>query len=374
MRVALVELYGIGGTADYTACLAEALGSSGAVVKVVTSALFEPLSEPPAFDVARAFCYRTEHRKPLKAVLLALALRRIRAILETWKPDVIHVQGTVIPSLEKQLYSVLSGTPLVCTAHDVRSHERRPWLGSLGRFYGVFDWLICHSRASMEQLRCLGLQAPISVIPHGIYDRLTTSGPGRAEARGRLGLGINDHVVLLFGYLRRYKGLDDLLAAVRLARELGTPLKLVVAGRPLYDVSAAVRRARAWELDVVWHLEYVPRQDVVTYFEAADVVALPYVDTSDSGALELAAAYEKPIVVTSTGGLVEAFARHGLGAVVPPRDPEALATALAGHHHRQTGVSGKNSWTDVATATHDLYDRVLRARGTVANAVRTPRS
>jgi glycosyltransferase involved in cell wall biosynthesis len=132
----------------------------------------------------------------------------------------------------------------------------------------------------------------------------------------------------------------------------------------MYDISSARRRARDAGIDVHWHLRHIPRDEIGVYFAAADVVVLPYLDTSDSGVLELAAAFGRPVVVSRSGGLEEAFARYGYGEVVPPRNPHALAAAIQRHHDpalRQAPPS--NSWGDVAVGHESLYRGLLAGAG-----------
>src|SRR5207247_905062 len=269
-RVALVEFFGIGGTADYTDCLARALAGRGIEVAVVTSSLFEPLLPDPPYEIVRPFVYTSAQPKPRKAMQLARALDPARDFLEHFQPDVVHAQGTVLPVIERFLYRGL-GMATVCTVHDARAHERRPWLGSFSGFYGGFDRLICHSESTKHKV--------IQALP------------------------------------------------------------------------------------VAWHLRFIAKDDIATFFAAADVVALPYTDTSDSGAFELAAAFRKPVVVTNAGGLGEAFARYRYGALVEERSAPAVARALMGPYPPAPPPSGDNSWEAVAAQTETTYQEALALHG-----------
>src|SRR5207244_2354073 len=96
-------------------------------------------------------------------------------------------------------------------------------------------------------------------------------------------------------------------------------------------------------------------------------VVLPYLDTSDSGMLELAAAFGRPVVVSATGGMQEAFERYRHGEMVPPNDAEKLAAAMFRKHDAREGQarSGGTSWSAAAEQTEALY-RSLIARPAVA--------
>jgi len=361
-RVALVEFFGIGGTADYTDCLARALAGRGIEVAVVTSSLFEPLLPDPPYEIVRPFVYASTQPKARKAMQLARALDPAREFLERFKPEVVHAQGTVLPVIERFLYRGLA-TATVCTVHDARAHERRPWLGSFSGFYGGFDRLICHSQSTRQKVMASLPGARIDVVPHGVYSPLASPLPDAATARGQLHLPSGSRVALFFGFIRRYKGLDLFLEAIRAARTEGHDLIGLVAGRPLYDVGQRMERARRDGLPVAWHLRFIAKEEIATFFAAADVVALPYVDTSDSGAFELAAAFRKPVVVTNAGGLAEAFARYGYGELVPERSAPAVARALMGPYPPAPAPRGDNSWEAVAAQTETTYREALAARG-----------
>ena len=363
LRIALVEFYGIGGTADYTDCLAQALAARGHDVIVVTSSMFEPLEDAPSFRIMRVFNYRSAQAKVRKAVGLAGSLGAARAALCRLRPDVVHAQGTVMPVIERSLYRGLNPALRVCTVHDVEGHEWRPWLGSLARFYAGFDALVCHSRASMRRLQGVLPGVAVAVIPHGRYTPLALRRLKRSDARSVLGLPQGARVILMFGFIRPYKGLDPFLDALGIAALNQPSVMGVVAGRPLYDISTSRRVAAERGLPVRWDLRFIPREELAAYFAAADLVALPYTETSDSGVIELAAAFGRPVVVTSTGGMAEAFERYGAGAVVPPGDAAALAEAMVRSYDDHVAeLTVPNSWDQVGARTEALYRALLTGR------------
>jgi len=358
-QVALIEFFGIGGTADYTDCLARALAARGIRVSVVTSGLFEPLTADPPYEVVRPFTYSPEQPKPFKAIQLLRAIGPARAYLEALGPDIVHAQGTVLPAVERLLYRGLRPVT-VCTVHDAHAHERRPWLGSFTHFYRNFDRLICHSESTRRRVTAALPNARIAVVPHGLYAPLATAEVDREAARRQLDLRPDATVALFFGFIRRYKGLELFLDALRVARDQGRELVGLVAGRPLYDVSPLVRRVQREGLPVSWQLRFIAREEIASFFAAADVVALPYVDTSDSGAFELAAAFRRPVVVTDAGGLAEAFARYRYGAILWERTAAALADALLARYPEPPLHGPTNSWDAVAERTVAVYEQ---ARG-----------
>src|SRR2546429_217245 len=131
-------------------------------VAVVTSSLFQPLDNDPPYEIVRPFVYASAEPKAKKAMRLAMALEPARDFLERFAPDIVHAQGTVLPVIERFLYRGL-GAVTVCTVHDARAHERRPWLGSFSGFYGGFDWLICHSESTRHKGRAARGCGPLGI-------------------------------------------------------------------------------------------------------------------------------------------------------------------------------------------------------------------
>ena len=205
----------------------------------------------------------------------------------------------------------------------------------------------------------------VHVIPHGALDYLTRF-PDEAPLPAEL-VGAQGPVILCFGLIRPYKGVDVLLRAfAELERA-----ELWVVGRPLgVDVDELKRLAGAAPGRVRFVPRFVPDAEVPAILRRADVVALPYRDVDQSGVLYTALAFGKAIVASAVGGFPEVLGEHGAGRLVPPGDPEALAAALrqllADDAERkrlgaaaQAAAAGPYSWNTVARATLDLYRELL---------------
>jgi glycosyltransferase involved in cell wall biosynthesis len=165
--------------------------------------------------------------------------------------------------------------------------------------------------------------------PHPSYDVFAAArGPTREEARARLGLG-GKRVILFFGFVREYKGLKCLLEAVAaLPREPG--YHLLVAGEFYDDRSLYREGLRALEArgQVTVVDRYVPNEEVALYFSAADVVAAPYLSATQSGVIQVAYGFLRPVIASRVGGIPEAVAEGRTGFLVPPGDAGALAEAI----------------------------------------------
>jgi glycosyltransferase involved in cell wall biosynthesis len=150
----------------------------------------------------------------------------------------------------------------------------------------------------------------------------------KADARVKLGL-TDKRVILFFGYIRRYKGLHTLLDAMPTILKK-VKLRLLVVGE-FYDDEERYRQQIAdsrLQNDVVLHAEYVANEQVGLYFSACDVVVLPYVSATQSGIVQIAYQFNKPVIATDVGGLAEVVLNEKTGFIVPPQQPTAVANAV----------------------------------------------
>ena len=173
----------------------------------------------------------------------------------------------------------------------------------------------------------------IVTSPHPVYD---FGVPGRArrtqdEARAALGLPAAARVVLCFGFIKPYKGVVHLIdAAAPLQREFGDGVRVLIVGDIYGDPQPYRDRIAASPARGIIELVdgFVPDDTVEDYFVAADLVVLPYVSATQSGIVQIAYNYERPVVTTDVGGLPEVVRDGETGYVVPPADPQALAAAV----------------------------------------------
>ena len=228
------------------------------------------------------------------------------------------------------------------------------------------DALVVHSHSGRAQLiEQLGV-APgsVHVIPHGSFDYLTAVGNGRPldPAVGDLE---NRKMVLFFGLIRPYKGVDLLIDAF--ASAPGDAV-LIVAGMPRMPIEPL--RRQALERGLGERVRFVPRfisdDEIGAYFERADLVVLPYRETEQSGVLFTSLAFGKPTIATDVGGFSELGSEAGAVRLVPPGDSDALAGAIdqllndpAKREQlaaaARAAASGAFSWSRAAELTEQLY-------------------
>jgi glycosyltransferase involved in cell wall biosynthesis len=338
-------------TPPYDRALASALARLGADVELITSRF--DYGDVPAADgvTVREHFYRHALPGPRRFTRLAqhvpdmLRYRRLAR-----RADVVHFQWLPVQALDVHLLPAKH--PRILTAHDVLPREPKPsQLAGQRRLYERMDAIVVHSEHGAARLRDeLRLDpAKVHVIPHGILDNLAAVEPQPLFAKTK-------PVVLFFGLIRPYKGLDVLLEAWREARP---DAELWVVGMPRMDASFIHGP------DVRTALRFVSGPELAGAFEAADLVVLPYREIDQSGVLFTALAFGKPLLLSAVGGFPEIDGAE----LVPPGDAPALANALAAlladraRLERMAAASralaaGPYGWDGIARRTLALYEAV----------------
>jgi glycosyltransferase involved in cell wall biosynthesis len=322
-------------------------------------------------------------RQLLKAVEYGLNMLALTGKLLISRPDIVHVQWLPLLTalnIEVPLLRLwkLCGLPLVYTVHNVLPHDcAARHHHRYATVYHMADALVCHTEESRTQLiDDFGIcPEKICVIPHGpLFHDLPRPSP--EEARRELGYAKDDFVVLWQGVLAPYKGLDFLISAWKSVQESCPRARLLIAGTGKDHVLAAVRRRvqeAAVEESVRLDLRYLAAEEISTYFQAADVLALPYEAITMSGALMTALTYGKPIVATDLPAFREVLTAEGNALLVPYGDTAALSLAILRlvqderlRSHLAGGVERlniTNMWERIAEKTEACY-RSLISHGT----------
>jgi glycosyltransferase involved in cell wall biosynthesis len=338
--------------------------------------------------------------------------------------DIVHFQWLAVQHLDGYLLparQVRGGRrrPLVLTAHDVLPREPRPGqLSAQKRLYDRFDAIVVHSEHGRARLVDeLGADGErVHVIPHGVFTHLAPAGSGRQRAassgmeaevgifekgdapRARGGAPVFDSthatatgerltpgelapddagstraqgkrpVVLMFGLMRPYKGIDVLLDAWRGAagEEPIEDAELLIAGMPRMDISGLRAAAPA---NVSFDPHFVTDEELPAYFERADLVVLPYLQADQSGVLFTALAFGKPLLLSDVGGFPE-IQSTGAARIVRAGDSRALGKALRELLadratltemcvRARAAANGRYSWEAIAASHVELYERLL---------------
>lgn len=320
-----------GGIAAFGAHLARALSARATVMTLDFERLYPGWTRPgrlhadsgatPAGDESRRGLVPWDPR----------TWRASGARIERFAPDLVVVQWWH-PALAPCLRSVsrrarTGGATVAFVCHNPSPHERFPagrWLTRSA--LSSADLVLVLSRSAEETLRQHLPRVTVRRMPHPPYDWPESSPEAMAAWRARVGNG--RPIVLFFGYVRPYKGLEDLIRAMPAVRARYSEATLVVAG-PFLDRAERYRglSERLGVEDAVRLFPgYVPDDEVRALFEAAAVVALPYRSATQSGVIPQALSLGKRVVATAVGGIAEAV--NGNGVVVPPSDPAALSEGV----------------------------------------------
>lgn len=282
------------------------------------------------------------------------------------------------------LYYRCMGRRIVLTVHNVNMKARDGNDGLLNRLtlrvqYFLTDHLFVHTQRMQRDLEANFGVAPekITVIPFGINSTIPASSLTRNEARRQLGLDRSDKVILFFGNIAPYKGLEYLVDALGFVVPRIPDCRLVIAGRvkgsELYW-SSVEQQIDALRLrpHVVVRAEYVPDAETEQYFKAADVLALPYTFVFQSGVMSLAYNFGLPVIASDVGALKDEVVVGVTGFVCAPRDSVDLARKIeeyfASNLYLTLDSSGldirryaaeRYSWSIVGSATRRVYANVL---------------
>jgi glycosyltransferase involved in cell wall biosynthesis len=263
---------------------------------------------------------------PLNWIMVGRRLRKASpqiVVVRYWLPFMGPCLGTILRIAARNRQ-----TRIICIADNVVPHEKRPGDRLFTRYFvKPVHAFITMSRKVLEDLHQF-TDAPAVLRPHPLYDAF---GPAveKTAARGRLGIPTSDKVILFFGFIRKYKGLDLLLEAMGDPGVQAAGIRLIVAGEFYED--RAHYQALLERPDIasrlILHTEFIPDADIPLYFGAADFVIQPYRSATQSGVTPLAYYYEKPMLVTSVGGLPDLVPEGKAGVVADPA-PESIARGI----------------------------------------------
>jgi D-inositol-3-phosphate glycosyltransferase len=282
------------------------------------------------------------------------------------------------------LYYKLLHKKLVFTAHNVDEKERDGGNTLLNRLslrvlYCLVDHIFVHTRKMKSQL-VYDFNVPeykVSVIPFGINNTIPTSSLSRDEARAKLELNNNQKVILFFGNIAPYKGLDDLINALaRLVKE-DDRFRLVIGGQikgcqPYWERMESMIGKLQLDRYIIRRIEYIPDEDVELYFKSAGVLVLPYKFIYQSGVLFLSYSFGLPVIATDVGSLREDIVEGITGMICRAEDPDDLADTILRYFesdifrefddNRERIIAYGNerySWDEVGRTTCDVYEKLF---------------
>ena len=255
---------------------------------------------------------------PLNWVWLGLKLKKQKAdilILKYWIPFMAPCLGTIARIVKRNKH-----TKVIVVIDNLIPHEKRFGDHLLNTYFvNSVDGFVAMSESVFNDLDQFGANKKKVLGVHPLYDNFGEA-ISKENAIVRLSLDKNYKYILFFGIIRKYKGLDILLEAFADNRLQNQDLKLIVAGefyedaKPYYDLIEKYNLSDS----VVLATKFIPDEKVVDYFCAADIIAQPYKNATQSGVTQIAYHFEKPMLVTNVGGLNEIVPDHKVGYVCEP--------------------------------------------------------
>ena len=260
---------------------------------------------------------------------LLVTARRIKEL----RPDAVIIQWwhPYFAPCYRILAGLLRGIPLIITCHNVFPHERFPMDRFLTRLVlKQADGYVVQSHMDEKDLLSVKPDARYVVTPHPTYNAFKMKDMSREEARRCIGIGADVPMLLFFGFVREYKGLKYLLDALPEISGRIPDIMLWVVGDFGDDKHIYLEQIERNHIqDSIRLVEgYVPDREVEQYFAASDLVVLPYVSATQSGIVQIAYGFEKPVVVTDVGGLPDVVRNGETGYVVPAGNAHEIAQAV----------------------------------------------
>lgn len=253
--------------------------------------------------------------------------------LKKWKPDLIVVRywlpfmgpalGTILRQVRKNKH-----TQIVCIADNVIPHEKRIGDGPFTKYFiKAPHAFVTMSEKVLHDLRKF-TDKPAQLVQHPLYDNFGAP-VSKEQARNFLELKSDDKIILFFGFIRQYKGLDLLLKAMADDRIKKENIKLLVAGEFYEDDKPYLQLVKENNLQeqVILKTNFIADSEVKYYLCSGDCVVQPYRNATQSGVTPLAYHFEKPMIVTNVGGLPSLVPNEKAGLVCEP-DPGSIADAI----------------------------------------------
>ena len=243
-------------------------------------------------------------------------------IIHYWMPFFIPALGYICHRIRAR-----KTIKIILLAHNLIPHEPQPGTRFLTRYLiRNIDGLVALSSKVREDALYFRENLPSVVLPHPVYDKYGEK-TGRKEALDKLGLSTDSSYLLFFGLIRKYKGLDLLLKAMKYLKD--EPIKLIIAGE-FYgkkDEYQSIIDEADLNKQIMIRDEFIPDDEVKYYFSASDLVVQPYRSATQSGVTQIACHFEKPAVVTRVGGLPE-IVEDGVTGYITDLQPESIAEAI----------------------------------------------
>jgi glycosyltransferase involved in cell wall biosynthesis len=375
----------------YVLGLVDALTTGGTMVEIIGS---NELNVPELRRNPRVRFLNLRGDQNPDASLPEKALRVSRYYLKlikyaaTAEPVVFHIlwnnKFELLDRTALLLYYKSLGKKIAFTAHNVNAGKRDLNDSYINRLslriqYRICDHIFVHNAKSKSELlsKFRVPESKVTVIPFGINNTVPNTELSTAEAKQKLGISHGKKVVLFFGRIAPYKGLDYLLKAFADLLSSDPAYLLIIAGKPKWDDSYW-NKMKAFISDsgiaphVIHYVEFIPDEKVEVFFKAADALVLPYTNVFQSGVQFLTYSFGLPVIATDVGSLKEQIVEQQTGFVCDPCDSVGLANTIRKYflsdlfhqlERRRADIrkygNEQYSWDKVANLTERVYCNLI---------------
>lgn len=324
-----------GGLASYNERLCRAFQQAGHVASICTFSLQYPgflfpgttqySSEPAPTDIAIDVAINSVN--PLNWISVGRKLAKLKPdliVVRYWLPFMGPCLGTILRIVKRNRH-----TRVVCIADNIIPHEKRMGDVPFTRYFvKPIDGFVTMSDKVLCDLPQFVSNKPTQFVPHPLYDNFGAP-VSRDEARRFLQIQDDGPIMLFFGFIRAYKGLDWLFEAMAILKQQGHPVKALIAGEFYEDNKPYLEQIDRLGIrdQLILRTEFIADSEVRYYLSAADMVIQPYKNATQSGVTPLAYHFEVPMIVTNVGGLPALVPDGKVGLVCEP-NPAAIAEAI----------------------------------------------
>ena len=361
---------------DYSLCLSDALNKADADITLIIPAN-KTLSRKPEFKVLKIL--PSKNPEDSKIIKIKDYMLYVRSMLKLILGNNILIHYQFFRSKIELLFLwifKMAGAHIVYTAHNVLPHESSkidPWI--FRSIYHTVDEIIVHSDFIKKKLlnQFTINKAKVHVIPHGDFNMfLPVLEKTGISARKRFAYAPEDKVLLFFGYIREYKGLDLLLDAFGTLQNHDNRFKLLIAGSPatealLREYSERIQATPGTQ-NIHAVLDFIPHENVADYFLTSDLVVLPYRKIDHSGIVHLACSFGKPVLATKVGDFEEVILPQKTGFLIEENTIKSLAEGIHNafsdsFNLKEMGKAAKTysdthfSWNRIALKTIEVYQQ-----------------
>jgi glycosyltransferase involved in cell wall biosynthesis len=364
-----------GGLAVYNERLAKAFQEENISVKIHTFSLQYPdflfpgktqyadWEAPQDIDIEQS----VNSINPLNWIKIGQKIKKQKPdilIIKYWLPFMAPCFGTIAHIVRKNNH-----TKVISILDNIIPHEKRPGDKLFSNYFTKnVDAFVGMSKSVLNDLNHFDTKKPRLFCPHPLYDNFGSK-IERSKAIDNLKLDKNYRYILFFGLIRDYKGLDLLIKAFADTRFRSLKIKLIIAGEFYSDKDKYTTLIKDNNLqeEIELHNKFIPDPEVGSYFGAADIIAQPYKEATQSGVTQIGYHFEKPMLVTNVGGLAEIIPNGKVGYVVEP-NPKDIADSLIDFfkNNREkefiTNVieeKKKYAWSTMTETIKQLYNKLV---------------